>query len=289
MASCCSKIKELWSRPGKLKTVFLAINILLIVSGLACIVLGALAHSEASDIDTDRIEPLMDTITMKAIQPLGVVKNLSIILILLGVFIVLITILAIVVILYGAVHSTKFVQVRYSSLMLMCFLWSALAIVLLTNTNNTVNEMKDKMVLALNHFKADETSNSNSISNAWNLLFMILDCCGVNAVVSTTNDFDATTWCTTLGSCQATSSQIPKTCCLNVDENTYTSAPTGCHASVNSGTYNAQGCHDALKEKLLKYSSYILVAVIITIILEALAVVIGFILPFQHDQVSPNE
>lgn len=84
------------------------------VSGLACIVLGALAHSEASDIDTDRIEPLMDTITMKAIQPLGVVKNLSIILILLGVFIVLITILAIVVILYGAVHSTKFVQVRVS-------------------------------------------------------------------------------------------------------------------------------------------------------------------------------
>lgn len=31
-----------------------------------------------------------------------------------------------------------------------------------------------------------------------------------------------------------------------------------------------QGCHDALKEKLLKYSSYILVAVIITIILEVL-------------------
>lgn len=278
MASCCSKIKELWSRPGKLKTVFLAINILLIVSGLACIVLGALAHSEASDIDTDRIEPLMDTITMKAIQPLGVVKNLSIILILLGVFIVLITILAIVVILYGAVHSTKFVQVRYSSLMLMCFLWSALAIVLLTNTNNTVNEMKDKMVLALNHFKADETSNSNSISNAWNLLFMILDCCGVNAVVSTTNDFDATTWCTTSGSCQATSSQIPKTCCLNVDENTYSSAPTACHASVNSGTYNTKGCFDALKDTVLYYSSSVIGVACTTVILEIFAFVISVIL-----------
>lgn len=68
--------------------------------------------------------------------------------------------------------------------------------------------------------------------------FSKLDCCGVNAVVSTTNDFDATSWCTTLGSCQATSSQIPKTCCLNVDRNSYTSAPAGCHASVNSGTYN---------------------------------------------------
>uniref|UniRef100_K1QT77 Uncharacterized protein n=1 Tax=Magallana gigas TaxID=29159 RepID=K1QT77_MAGGI len=145
MASCCSRIKELWNRLGKLKKVFLTINIMLIVNGLVCIVFGALAHSETLDIDTDRIEPLMDTIT--------------------------------------------------------------------------------------------------------------LDCCGVNAVVSTTNDFDATSWCTTSGSCQATSSQIPKTCCLNVDENTYTSAPTGCHASVNSGTYNA----------------------------KVLAMVVGSILPLQSD------
>lgn len=34
------------------------------------------------------------------------------------------------------------------------------------------NEIKSKMILALNHFKADATTNSNSISNAWNFLFM---------------------------------------------------------------------------------------------------------------------
>lgn len=28
------------------------------------------------------------------------------------------------------------------------------------------------MILALDHFKADSTTNSNSISNAWNFLFM---------------------------------------------------------------------------------------------------------------------
>lgn len=79
-----------------------------------CIVFGALAHSETLDIDTDRIEPLMDTITVKTIQPLGAVQSLSIHLILLGVFIVLFTILVVVVILYGAVRPTKFVQVRVS-------------------------------------------------------------------------------------------------------------------------------------------------------------------------------
>lgn len=41
----------------------------------------------------------------------------------------------------------------------------------------------------------------------------------------------------TSGSCEDTISQIPRTCCINVDENTYTSAPIGCHASVNKGTY----------------------------------------------------
>lgn len=34
------------------------------------------------------------------------------------------------------------------------------------------NEIKSKMILALNYFKADATTNSNSISNAWNFLFM---------------------------------------------------------------------------------------------------------------------
>lgn len=28
------------------------------------------------------------------------------------------------------------------------------------------------MILAFDHFKADATTNSNSISNAWNFLFM---------------------------------------------------------------------------------------------------------------------
>ena len=46
-----------------------------------------------------------------------------------------------------------------------------------------------------------------------------------------------TPWCTTSGSCQSTSSQIPRTCCKGVTLTNYTSAPTSCHASVNPGTY----------------------------------------------------
>uniref|UniRef100_K1QA03 Uncharacterized protein n=1 Tax=Magallana gigas TaxID=29159 RepID=K1QA03_MAGGI len=103
------------------------------------------------------------------------------------------------------------------------------------------NEVKDKLIVSLkDNYKEDTLTNRNSISNAWNYMFMTLDCCGVNPVVSTKNDFDSTYWCTDDGSCHGAVSNIPKTCCLNVDENTYTTAPTACHSSVHTGTYNTK-------------------------------------------------
>lgn len=84
------------------------------------------------------------------------------------------------------------------------------------------------------------------------LYFSKRSCCGVDRVKSTTNDFDATPWCTTSGSCQATSSQIPKACCINVTENTFTLAPSGCHASVNPGTYHAKVVRERIEKKRVK-------------------------------------
>ncbi|XP_062619179.1 uncharacterized protein LOC134277624 [Saccostrea cucullata] len=77
-------------------------------------------------------------------------------------------------------------------------------------------------------------------------------CCAVNGVTSTTNNFDLTPWCTVSGSCQQGNSEIPKSCCKDVDKSTYTSAPTECHGFVYSGYYNEKGCAavwlDAVKD-----------------------------------------
>lgn len=62
----------------------------------------------------------------------------------------------------------------------------------------------------------------------------------MNSVQSKTNDFDTTPWCTYSGTCQEGNSEIPKTCCQSVDEDTYLLAPTDCYASVTSGTYNTK-------------------------------------------------
>ena len=63
------------------------------------------------------------------------------------------------------------------------------------------------------------------------------DCCAVNEVIDTFNDFDRTPWCTISGSCQATASQIPKTCCKDVTKDNYDRASSNCYASVSVGTY----------------------------------------------------
>nr|XP_022326960.1 uncharacterized protein LOC111126542 isoform X2 [Crassostrea virginica] len=87
------------------------------------------------------------------------------------------------------------------------------------------------------HYKSDNISNGGAVSIAWNIFFIRYDCCGISEVVGTSNNFDNTPWCTTSGSCQATSSQIPKTCCRGVTKDDYQNAPSNCHASVNDGTY----------------------------------------------------
>eukprot|EP00105_Crassostrea_gigas_P017339 XP_011435081.1 PREDICTED: tetraspanin-4-like [Crassostrea gigas] len=156
-------------------------------------------------------------------------------------------------------------------------------IILWFTTKNTVeNEVKDKMLVSLkDNYKEDILANSNSISNAWNYMFMALDCCGVNPVVSTANDFDSTSWCLVSGSCKGLNTQIPRTCCLNVDENTYTNAPIGCYYVINPGTYNTKGCYDALKEKLLSQSPSIIGVMVTAIVIEVLAVIFAFMVCCQ--------
>uniref|UniRef100_A0A8W8KL38 Uncharacterized protein n=1 Tax=Magallana gigas TaxID=29159 RepID=A0A8W8KL38_MAGGI len=89
------------------------------------------------------------------------------------------------------------------------------------------------------NYTSDNISSSDAISNNLNKFFIKYDCCAINQVQGTTNDFDSTPWCTTSGSCQATASQIPKTCCNYVSEEDYGNAPTACHSSVSPGTYKS--------------------------------------------------
>uniref|UniRef100_A0A8W8KP67 Tetraspanin n=1 Tax=Magallana gigas TaxID=29159 RepID=A0A8W8KP67_MAGGI len=247
---------------GKVGTVFLVIiNIIFFLMGLGLVIAGALALTDVSNINTDHIKPILDSIPVGSFEAGSLVKNLTTLIIVIGAFILLIAGLG----LFGACCQNKFMLVTVE------------------------NEVKDKLFVSLkDNYKEDTLTNSNSISNAWNYMFMTLNCCGVNPVVSTKNDFDSTYWCNVGGSCLAAVSNIPKTCCLNVDENTYTTAPIACHSNVDTGTYNTKGCYDALKEKLLSQSPSIIGVMVTVIVIEVLAVIFAFLVCCQVGDKSAN-
>lgn len=95
-------------------------------------------------------------------------------------------------------------------------------------------------------YTSDNISSNDAVSNSWNKFFIEYDCCAINQVKRTTNDFDRTPWCTTSGSCQTTAYQIPRTCCKYVTEDDYGSASSDCYSSVKSGTYKSN-CMNAIK------------------------------------------
>eukprot|EP00105_Crassostrea_gigas_P014679 XP_011431430.1 PREDICTED: uncharacterized protein LOC105331090 [Crassostrea gigas] len=97
------------------------------------------------------------------------------------------------------------------------------------------------------HYTSDNISSSDEISNSWNKFFIEYDCCAIHQVTGTTNDFDNTPWCTTSGTCQATASQIPRTCCKYVSEDDYGSALFDCHSSVTPGTFRSN-CMNVIKQ-----------------------------------------
>lgn len=272
---------------GKVGTVFLVIiNIIFFLMGLGLVIAGALALTDVSNINTDHIKPLLDSIPVGSFEAGNLVKNLTTLIIVIGAFILLIAGLG----LFGACCQNKFMLVTYAVLVLILLVMKIAVIILWFTMKNTVeNEVKDKLFVSLkDNYKEDTLTNSNSISNAWNYMFMTLDCCGVNPVVSTKNDFDSTYWCNVGGSCLAAVSNIPKTCCLNVDENTYTTAPIACHSNVDTGTYNTKGCYDALKEKLLSQSPSIIGVMVTVIVIEVLAVIFAFWVCCQVGDKSAN-
>lgn len=257
----------------------IGINVIFFLMGLGLAIAGGLALSNLSNINTDHIKPLLDSIKVGSFQAGSMVNSLSILIIVIGVFILVVSGLG----LFGACCQNKCMLVTYAILILILLVMKIAVIAMwFTMKNKVEKEIKDKLLVALkDNFKDDTITNANTISNAWNYMFMTLDCCGVNPVLSATNDFDQTSWCLTSGTCKTGTSEIPKTCCVNVDESSYTSAPAGCHTNVNSGTYNTKGCYDVLKNKLLSQSPAIIGVVITIILLEILAVIFAFLICCQ--------
>ncbi|XP_062572700.1 uncharacterized protein LOC134234650 [Saccostrea cucullata] len=121
------------------------------------------------------------------------------------------------------------------------------------NLNNSefFIKLKSNMSASLTkNYTSDSTDTDNNVSDSWNLRFFIgRNCCAVNPINSTTNDFDTTPWCTTSGDCQMTNSQIPKTCCASYNAKNPSETNSRCYEYVESGFYK-MGCFNVVKREL---------------------------------------
>lgn len=255
-----------------------------IIGGLGLLIAGALAVDEVSNIQTDNTKPLLDPILYDFNQAGRKVLHMFILVITTGVLNVLAAV-------FGFVWRCKKGSLPfwglYTFTVFVAFITQLTFIVFLFTTGKKVEgDLKEIFMAVLKeNFIEDTTSNIDPISNAWNHMFMTLDCCGVNPVLSVTNDFDQTPWCTTLGACKSSISQIPKTCCTGVDETIYSSAPESCHGNVTSGTYNAQGCYEVIKMKLLFQlwsSVFVLIGAFIVLLIELIAMIVAFVICYKN-------
>lgn len=238
-----------------LKKVFGFMTLGTFVLGATMFVIGIMAFKPAVDINTGDVRDLLVSITTSSFHVGIIFVFLIVFFTLSGLFLLM----AVGYCTYGCCCKSGIDYRIYGFIVLVLsvvtgLIFAASLIVKIVVESKIQERMGESFK---DNYVGDTLTSSNSISNAWNYMFMTIDCCGVNSVQSKTNDFDTTPWCTYSGTCQEGNSEIPKTCCLSVDEDTYLLAPNDCYASVTSGTYNTKGCYDALEDKVFKETTTI--------------------------------
>lgn len=260
---------------GTLGKVFLIlINIIFFLLGLGLLIVGALMKANVK-IVTDEVKPALNTVTVSSYKLGDLADNLSVVFIVIGVFIFIVAGLG----LFGACCQNRCMLVTYAILVLILFIAKIAAIALwFTMQGEVEDKVKNEMLTSLQtHFTDDSVDTGSEVSRSWNYMFMTLDCCAINKVTSGTNDFDQSPWCTATGkSCKDSSAEVPRTCCVDVDASTYTTAAAPCTTGVSG--YNTMGCYDALKAEIDSYSTPVIGVGITILVIELLAVIFAFVI-----------
>ncbi|OWF52421.1 CD63 antigen-like [Mizuhopecten yessoensis] len=252
------------------KYVIVILNIVFMVLGIAIMIPGILMLTSI-DFLSDNIKPLLDKISVNGLDLANIANSLPVIFIIVG-----LTILCIAAIgLIGACCELRILLAVYGIIVLVLALAQVVILafffILRTGLTDTI---KDAFLSQLRDgYTLDSLDKSDEVSSSFNYMFMTMECCGVNPVTSTSNDFDGTPWRSGTGSAL----ELPKGCCIGVTESTYSSySNAACTTTVASGTYWSTGCYDAIMSSfgsLLDSMGYIL---LIALLLQLLMVFFAF-------------
>ncbi|XP_061193063.1 tetraspanin-9-like [Saccostrea echinata] len=262
------------SNCGKFGKVYLSvINAIFLLLGLGLLVAGILVRINAISSD---VTPALNSVNVANYKLGDLSHNLSIIFIVIGAFIVIVAGLGLI----GACCEVKCMLITYAILVLIVLIIKLAAVILWFQMRNEFDDtVKKAMKDSLDkNFVNDTLDSENSVSNAWNYVFLTFDCCGLDPMmVKNGSEFSKTPWCTKKGSCKEHLATIPRTCCEGVDNSNYLMAKTECYLNVTKG-YNEKGCYEAVEDLISTYGNAFIGISITVIVIELLAIVFAIII-----------
>ncbi|XP_071173501.1 leukocyte surface antigen CD53-like isoform X1 [Mytilus edulis] len=246
------------------KILLIVLNILFMLLGLGILIPGLLMILNV-DIINDKILPLMQQVSIGTSNLGDLAQGLSITLIVLGGFVLIVATFGAC----GACCQNKVCLIVYAIAVGILFVGKLVIVILWFVMNDTiVNSLKSELKSALLNKYSHDDLTSSEVSTSWNYLFIKLECCGVDAVTSATNDFDSTSWQT-----GSPNTDIPLGCCPGVTIESYLSASAtnaGCPSSSGSapvGQYS-KGCYDAVYDLIRSYTIAFIVFLVIILLVE---------------------
>lgn len=258
---------------GRFGKIFLiVINILFFLLGIGLMVAGIVLKLNQSE----DVFPALSILQENATTLEQKMNGISLLAIIIGVLVACVSGFG----LFGALCEVKYILVAYAVLVIILLAMEIAAVVLGFMLRDKIEEkIKENMLKLLEkNYVNDSVNSSNSVSNEWNLLFLKFNCCAVNPVVGTKNDFDQTPWCTTEGECHDVNAQIPKTCCVGVNASNFEQkASQECYVYV-TGDFKTTGCFNRIKELIKTHSAAVIGISLAIMIIEILGIVFAFIL-----------
>lgn len=252
---------------GKCSMFFLIlINTLFLLFGLALLVIGIVMHVNAGVLRDTEIMKLLTKVSLNGVSMATLVSSLSIFSICLGCFIIVVAGFGA----FGACCKVRCMLIMYAIIILLLLL-AEIAIVALwaAMKNKAESVVKTEMTNVLKEYTG--TSTKDEVSVGWNLLFIGMDCCGVEGPKSNKNEFSSTKW-------SQSWNFIPYSCCKEATTENYASGSSTSCQTLLLDSYRPTGCYDSIYNWFSKYSTAAIVIAVIILVIEFFGVVFAFIL-----------
>ncbi|XP_076109328.1 tetraspanin-18-like [Mytilus galloprovincialis] len=258
---------------GTAGMVFLIVlNITFVLLGLGLIIAGGMLR-EKSETVNDKVLPLLNEIGIGPGFTMGdLLEAIAILVIIIG--IIAFTLSAIGG--FGACCKNRVLLIIYGVGVILIGAAEIFVLKAWTDLKKELNEtIKSTLLKLLNDY---EGNTDDILTIAWNFVFLLFDCCGVNTQ-SSVDDFSTSTWASTTRG----NDVIPGWCCKEATIDTASSLyGTNCTITpTSSNSYIETGCYTAIEKILTTYSSTFISICTIILLVEIVAVICAVVMVIQ--------